>query len=255
MKRAVAVRHVPFEDLGTLVPLLVERGFEVTYRDAGIDDLSILDKSAPELLVVLGGPVGACDDAAYPFLTAELALIEKRLAENRAVLGICLGAQLMARALGASVRSMSRKEIGFGSLSLTQSGRSSALAEMRPETTVLHWHGDTFDVPQGAQLLAATSACPNQAFAMGKHALGLQFHLEVETCTLERWLIGHAAELAAAGIAPGLLRAQSLACGDSLREASAVVFGRWLDQIDFSSTESATQTRMVDQPAQHRGNG
>lgn len=232
MKRVAAIRHVPFEDLGTLSPLLAERGFQVSYCEAGVDDLAVLAESPLDLVVVLGGPIGACDEAAYPFLFDELALIAKRLAQGQPTLGICLGAQLMARALGAPVRPMERKEIGFGTLSLTPAGRNSVLAEMRAETAVLHWHGATFDIPDGAQALAATSACPNQAFAIGEHALALQFHLEADPRTLERWLIGHAGELAAAGLAPGSLRRQAHANADSLPAASAMVFGRWLDRID-----------------------
>lgn len=231
MKRATAIRHVPFEDLGTLAPLLIERGFRVSYCDAGVDDLGVLSGSPPDLLVVLGGPIGAYGEAAYPFLSDELALISTRLAEGRPTLGICLGAQLMARALGAAVRPMERKEIGFAALSLTTAGCKSVLAEIPSETAVLHWHGDTFDIPSRAQSLAATSGCANQAFATGKHALALQFHLEADTNVLERWLIGHAGELDSAGIAPVSLRNQARANGDSLRAASAAVFDRWLDGL------------------------
>ena len=130
MKTALALRHVHFEDLGTLEPLLRERGFEPRYLDPCVDDLAAVDAAAPELLVVLGGPIGAFDEAIHPFLAAELRLIERRLASGRPLLGICLGAQLIARLLGANVAPMGYKEIGFSELTLTDEGRHSALAPL-----------------------------------------------------------------------------------------------------------------------------
>ena len=127
-KTVLALRHLAFEDLGLLAPVLEARGFtRLLTRDAGVDDLRDVDLDAVDLLVVLGGPIGAYDDALYPYLNDELALIRRRLAARRPLLGICLGAQLMARALGASVRPMAhgRKEIGFAPLTLTDAGRDS----------------------------------------------------------------------------------------------------------------------------------
>src|SRR5690606_26075835 len=143
MKTALALRHIHFEDLGTLAPLLRERGFEVRYLDPAVDELSAIDAGSADLVVALGGPLGALDEDVYPFLAAELHLIEQRLASGRPLLGICLGAQLIARALGAAVAPMGHKEIGFGALTLTNHGRESMLAPLAG-VPVLHWHGDRF---------------------------------------------------------------------------------------------------------------
>lgn len=230
-RTALAIRHLAFEDLGTLEPLLLARGYRVEYIDATTHPLARLDTLAPDLLVVLGGPIGAYDEALYPFLADELACIRQRMARSLPTLGICLGAQLMARALGARVYPLGRKEIGFGPLQLTAEGQDSALAAVG-DAAVLHWHGDQFDIPPGARRLAATAIGANQAFSAGPALLGLQFHLEADVRTLERWLVGHACELGQAGIDPRRLRAEALASQSRLAAAAAAVFEAWLDRTE-----------------------
>lgn len=232
MKTALALRHVPFEDLGLLAPLLQQRGYALRTHDAGVGPLDDSTQPEPDLLVVLGGPIGAFDDAAYPFLADTLALLGERLARRQPVLGVCLGAQLMARALGAGVAPMGHKEIGFAPLALTPAGERSVLAPLANGTPVLHWHGDQFEIPPGAESLATTPRCPHQAFAVGTHALGLQFHLEADLSRIEQWLVGHACELAAAGVDLHALRAGAREHGTALAHAAENVFGAWLDGIE-----------------------
>jgi len=231
MPSLIAIRHVPFEDLDGFTAPLAARGFRVAYRDAPVEDMTSPDLLAADLLVVLGGPIGAYDDARYPFLAAELTAIEKRLRQKRPVLGVCLGAQLMARALGARVYP-GRKELGWAALDLTEAGRVSPLRFIAAGTKVLHWHGDTFDVPAGAADLGATTATPHQAFSWQRHGLGLQFHLEVTAQGLERWYVGHALEIATTpGASLAGLRADSAACASRLAPQAAAALSAWLDGI------------------------
>jgi GMP synthase (glutamine-hydrolysing) len=229
-KTALAIRHVAYEGLGILGPLLTERGYSIRYLDAGIDPIDSTALSSPDLVIVLGGPIGVYETDRYPFLIHERMAIAARLKLGKPTLGICLGAQLIAQALGAEVRSTGRVEIGYGLLELTEPGRKSVLADLE-SVPVLHWHGDQFEIPQGASRLAETPGFPNQAFAIGKQILGLQFHLETEPTQIERWLIGHAHELATHRLDPGKLRHEAGKFGPQLAQVASQVFGAWLDRL------------------------
>lgn len=229
-KQVVALRHVGFEDLGSFETVLQDAGYFIYYRNAtlGVQDI---DPISPELLVVLGGPIGVYEGELYPFLDEVRRLIGKRLSANRATLGICLGAQQMAAALGAKVYPSGTKEIGFAPVELTPVGACGPLRHLAG-APVLHWHGDTFDLPAGAQLLASTSVCRNQAFAIGAHALALQFHPEADMPDrIEDWLVGHAVELTAANVDPCGLRAQAAEVGPRLRESGRRMLQAWLDGL------------------------
>ena len=231
---AIAIRHVPFEDLGSFTSVLRARGFAVAYRDAGLDDLGARDLLDADLLIVLGGPIGVYEVRDYPFLKGEIAVVERRLKAGRPVLGLCLGAQIMAKALGGRVYKGKRKELGWSPLELTEPGRKSALAELGPRTAVLHWHGDTFDLPKGAELLASTRLYANQAFVWGRRALGLQFHIETTVHGLERWFVGHALEIAGTrGVELGELRRQTRRLGPRLEERGPRVLKAWLDGLEL----------------------
>ncbi len=227
---ALALRHVPFEDAGLLAPVLAARGFRLAYRDVAVDGTGGLDPAAPDLLVVLGGPIGVYETESYPFLSEEIRLIERRLAAGRPTLGICLGAQIMAAALGARVAPTGAKEIGWSPLVLTEAGRASALRHLDGgRTAVLHWHGDGFDIPAGAVRLAASAAWENQAFAWGSAALGLQFHAEATGATLEGWFVGHAAEIAATpDVTVAGLRADTARWSGVMARQGRRLFEDWL---------------------------
>lgn len=229
MKTALALRHLAFEDLGLIEPLLVKRGFEVRYHETGVDDFSAVDLDAIDLLVVLGGPISVEDEERFPWLIDEVALIRQRLDSQQPLLGICLGAQLMARALGARVRPMGVKEIGFSPLTLTAAGQGTALAELGSQP-MLHWHGDQFELPVGMTSLAATAICPHQAFSPHAKVLGLQFHPEVDPARFEQWLIGHIDELEKAGIEPAELRDAMAREAEGLKAALKRLMQAWLDQ-------------------------
>lgn len=233
IRTVLALRHLAFEDLGLLEPLLRAHGCQrIDYHEAGVDDTARIDLAAVDLLVVLGGPIGAHDDAHYPWLADEVRLVRERLASGRPLLGICLGAQLIARALGATVAPMAdgHKEIGFAPLLLTEAGRASPLAALQGQS-VLHWHGDQFALPAGLPSLAATGPCPHQAFMPHPAALALQFHLEADPRRIEQWLVGHAAELSQAGVDIAALRADAARHGAGLAAALERVVAAWLERL------------------------
>ncbi|MBV8138471.1 MAG: glutamine amidotransferase [Deltaproteobacteria bacterium] len=233
MKSAIAVRHMHFEDLGTLGPLLQGAGYQVRYVDVCVEDIAALNPVESDLLIVLGGPIGAYQDDLYPTLKDELRLLEKRLASQRPTLGICLGAQLMARALGARVYPAGGKEIGWAPVTLSAAGRESAFRHLGQDgVAVLHWHGDTFDLPRSATLLASTGFCRNQAYAWGPNVVGFQFHPEAAAAQLEQWFIGHACEIAAAGLSVAVLRADTARHASRLELQAHKSFTEWLASID-----------------------
>lgn len=223
------IQHLAFEDLGSFEPVLRQRGHAIEVLQAGVDDVSAAIRQA-ECLVVLGGPIGVYETEAYPFVVDEVEALRERLSARRPTLGICLGAQLMAAALGARVYPGGRKEIGWGPLQLTSAGRASALRHLEG-VAVLHWHGDTFDLPEGCELLASTDLYERQAFSLGPNVLGLQCHPEADARRFERWLIGHAGELASAGIDVRALREQARALGPSLERAAQVMLNGWLSGL------------------------
>ena len=230
MKRVLAIRHVAFEDLGSMAASLEARGYDATYLDAGVADLSLLIMP-DDLLIVLGGPIGAYEDNRYPFLADELRLIERALKQQIPVLGICLGAQLLARALGSRVYPGAAREIGIGAIELTPEGHASCLKHLAPSCRVFHWHGDTFDLPAGAIRLASTAITPNQAFSHGKNVMALQFHVEAEARQIERWLIGHTCELGIAGIDVAALRDDLCKQLPDVERNGRAVIAEWLDAI------------------------
>lgn len=231
-RTAVALRHVAFEDLGLLRPVLAAGGWEVTYRDVPTDDLADPAIDNADLLIVLGGPIGVYETTDYPFLVNEIALLERRLARNLPTLGICLGSQLMAKALGARVFAGPAKEIGWGQVELTDAGRASCLKPLgEAGAQILHWHGDTFDLPEGATRLAFNANYDNQAFGYGDAALALQFHVEADPHALEAWYVGHTAELSAAKVPVVRLREDTAAVAAGAATQARRIFADWLRQI------------------------
>ena len=176
--RAHYLQHVPFETLGYMEPWLRDAGYEIScsplYRSAAFPDLETVD-----LIIVLGGPMSVNDEDAFPWLIEEKRFIRDAIEAGKPVLGICLGAQLMANSLGARVYKNHFKEIGWFPLQGIPRSGSPGIFSFPPTMDVFHWHGETFDLPSGAFLLARTEACRNQAFQIGRNVIGLQFHLEM----------------------------------------------------------------------------
>ncbi len=227
MPSALAIQHVAFEDTGYFGEFLAGQGYSLRSLEAPLVDLNPLDPLREDLWIVLGGPIGVYDMGDYPFINAELEILRTRLQAGRPTLGICLGCQLMAAALGARVYPSGTRELGWGPIQLSEAGRQSCLRELEG-LPVLHWHGDTFDLPPQAELLASTDCCA-QAFRLGNHALGLQFHVEVTARDMERWFVGHTLEISQTpGVSVPALRADTARYAEGLRRAGQAMLREWL---------------------------
>lgn len=227
-KTIYAIQHLAFEDLGSLEDLFYQLGFRVRYFEAGVDDL----KQAFEyegLTIILGGPIGVYETEDYPFLLDEIRYLKQRLEKNLATIGICLGAQLIAHALGAKVYAGHVKEIGWSGLDISYANNN-ILAPLA-DTAVLHWHGDTFDLPENATLLTSSKIYSNQAFHVGQNILALQFHIEVAKDSFEKWLIGHTYELRKANINISHLREDNNKYAENLADKAEVIFKEYLKNI------------------------
>jgi GMP synthase-like glutamine amidotransferase len=189
--RAHVLQHVPFEGLGSIEPWLKAAGYEVTTTKFFAES-NLPEPSQVDLLIVLGGPMSVNDGNRYPWLAEEERFVRRTIEAGRAVLGICLGAQLIAHAMGSAVYANSQKEIGwFAVAGITRPGVE--CFSFPPAALVFHWHGETFDLPAGAMHLARSAACENQAFQLGRSVIGLQFHLETTPASV-RGLVEHCRE-------------------------------------------------------------
>ncbi|KHF75951.1 Glutamine amidotransferase class-I [Acinetobacter sp. neg1] len=229
MKTVNVIQHLAFEDLGSLEDVFYQLGFRVRYFEAGVDDLSPA-LNYEGLTVILGGPIGVYETEDYPFLVDEIAGLKQRLKANKPTIGICLGAQLIAHALGAKVYAGHQKEIGWSQLEI-KAVENNPLAALE-NVEVLHWHGDTFDLPSNATLLASSAIYPNQAFSIGNNILALQFHLEITEQSFEKWLIGHTCEIRHAGLSIPQLRADNLAYAMQLESQTVKVIQHFLAHLE-----------------------
>lgn len=188
------LQHVPFEDLANIQAWAEKRGHETSgtmlFRDEPLPDLNGFD-----WLVIMGGPMNIYEHNRYPWLVREKEFIGRAIAADKIVLGICLGAQLMADVLGGGVRRNEHKEIGWFPVRLTPEAKSSKIFRVLPDNFVaFHWHGDTFDIPPGALRMAESQACKNQAFEFHR-AVGLQFHLESSMDSIDHLILNCSDEL------------------------------------------------------------
>lgn len=172
------LKHVPFEGLGSMEDMFVGKGCELS-RTCMYEDQSLPSIHEIDALVVMGGPMGVGDDDEYPWLTLEKEFIESVIKRDIPVLGVCLGAQLIANVLGAKVSKNTHEEIGWYPVHRTDELSDRRLHNLPARFDALHWHGDTFGIPEGASNFMASEACANQGFAYGASTLALQFHLEM----------------------------------------------------------------------------
>ena len=190
--RVHVLQHVPFEGLGSIEPWLVNRAAHVAYTRF-FESPRLPDLADVDFIIALGGPMSVNDEAPLPWLRDEKAFIASATAQNKAVLGICLGAQLIANALGARVYRNIAKEIGWFPV-FAEPARPGAF-EFPKSMRAFHWHGETFDLPSGATSLARSAVCRNQAFQWGARVIGLQFHLETTPASADAIIRHCGAEL------------------------------------------------------------
>jgi GMP synthase (glutamine-hydrolysing) len=195
MKKAVVLKHVEFEGPSRIATLLAERECSIDTRSLYRGDPVPTRLSQDQLLIVMGGPMGVADleNPAYPFLKREVELLRSCIANGSPVLAVCLGSQLLAHAAGARVYPMKQGEqrqyeVGWAPLHFHHETGDSVLNGIPQDATLLHWHGDTFDLPKGAKLLASTDTCKHQAYRLGQRSFGLQFHCETTAEDVEAWI-------------------------------------------------------------------
>lgn len=246
--KVLVFQHVPFEPLGTLDPLLKDAGFRIRYVNFGREPDSCPELDGYEALIVLGGPMNSDQIDTYPNLITEVSIIREAVERGMSVLGICLGAQLLAKALGGSVSRNKTREIGWYDVEMTEVGRKDpVLSSFAQQQEVFQWHEDGISLPLGAELLAGSLASPVQAFRYGEHAYGFQFHLEANQPLIERWLSvpAHAETLAdeEGHIDADEIRNQIAESIGPLQALSRETFSRWIEQFEIEPRRQRLPSR------------
>jgi GMP synthase (glutamine-hydrolysing) len=232
MKTALIIRHVPHEGVAAYREPIEAAGYQVDRIDVRDPGFSGLDLCAPDLVIMMGGPMGVYETAAHPWIACQLRRLARRLEADRPTLGVCFGAQMIAAAMGARVYPGGTREIGFHPVAVHD--RDSPLRHV-VGVPVLHWHGDTFDLPPGVTLLASSHVYPHQAFARGRTVLALQFHAEMgEDPRFEAWIEQGPDDLVTAGLTPCALRAAHAAHGPRAASAGRAMIAQWLNGLALS---------------------
>jgi GMP synthase (glutamine-hydrolysing) len=231
-KHGLIIRHVPHEGLAGYRSPIESAGYELDRIDVCGPEFATADFLTPDLLILMGGPMGVYESHAHPWIVHEIERIAERLEHNLPTLGICFGAQLIAAALGAEIYAGPVKEVGFGHLTISEAGYASPVAHLA-DVPVLHWHGDTFDLPSGTELLASTDSYPHQIFRRGKSLLALQCHAEMGTDPrIDAWISESADYLSAAEICPIALRSEYDITGPISESAGQKMIAAWLKELE-----------------------
>jgi GMP synthase (glutamine-hydrolysing) len=238
MPKVLILQHVACETPGTIWSVLEHAGIAVQIVRSFEEQTVPEELGDCQGLIVMGGPMGVYEQDKYHFLREEIRLIEQALERKTPVLGVCLGSQLLASVLGSAVRPGKSKEIGWHAVTLTDAASKDPLWHGLSETfTGLHWHGDIFDVPNGAVSLASSDLTACQAYRYGDFAYGLLFHLEITESMIREWLSVFAEELEDAAISnlpilEGINQHQS-----ALQEIGQTVFRRWTNLVISRSVQ------------------
>lgn len=233
IRNATIFRHSIPDSSGTIGQVLRARDIDITLVDSFFEPLTHFDPLQPDLLVVMGGACGVYQADHYGFLKDEKNILEKRLAADRPTIGICLGAQLIAAALGEKVyKGSAGPEIGWHALTLTEAGQNSPARHFDSDRTqVVQWHGDTFDLPQGATLLASTPQYENQIFQWGRNTMGFQCHVEMTPYLLQNLIVGAAGAVYDGSINLTKMRAATERWATIMQGQTETFLNEWLDQV------------------------
>ncbi len=248
MPRLLVFQHVAHEILGTLDPLLRDAGFRIKYVNFERHPDAEPSLDGYDGLIVLGGPMNVDEVGDYPNLETEVHLIRQAIDKEMPTLGVCLGSQLLAKALGAKVTKNPEKEIGWYDVSPTSEGEGDPLLSNFTKTEkIFQWHGDTFDLPKGAELLASSPLCKHQAFKYGDRVYGFQFHLEVDKPMIERWLRvpenKREIEDLDGKINPEQIKAETPEYISRLNDLSNSVFGNFLELFGYNKKRHTLPSR------------
>ncbi|ODP36628.1 glutamine amidotransferase [Sphingomonas turrisvirgatae] len=228
MKRGLIIRHTPYEGIAGFREPVEAAGYQLDRIDVTDPDFSRVNFNTPDLLILMGGPMGVYEREAHPWIDCEVDRLASRISLGLPTLGVCLGAQMIAQAMGVKVHVGPVREVGFAPVELNAAGAASPLRHVA-DVPVLHWHGDTFPLPDGVELLASTPGCAHQAFRRGSALLALQFHAEMgEDPRFEEWLDGADDYVACAGTSVAALRAQHDRHGSRAVAAGRTMIAEWL---------------------------
>ncbi|ATE64492.1 glutamine amidotransferase [Rhizorhabdus dicambivorans] len=231
MKTALIIRHTPYEGIAGFRAPVEAAGYEIDRIDVTDPDFANIDFDEPDLVVMMGGPMGVYETDSHPWIACEIVRLARRILLDRPTLGVCLGSQMMAAAMGARVYPGPVKEVGFAPVAISAAGQGSPLRHIE-DVPVLHWHGDTFDLPEGAELLASTGHYAHQAFRRGSNILALQCHPEMgEDPRFDVWLEDEP-YVAAAGQTIAGLREQHDRHGSAAVAAGRRMIADWLDRLE-----------------------
>jgi GMP synthase (glutamine-hydrolysing) len=230
MKSALVIRHTPFEGIAGFRAPVEAAGYVIDRIDVSDPAFPNVDFDEPDLVVMMGGPMGVYETDAHPWIACEIVRLSRRIMLDRPTLGVCLGGQMIAAAMGARVYPGPVKEVGFAPVTVTAEGLNSPLRHIA-DVPVLHWHGDTFDLPDGVELLASSANYPHQAFRRGNNVLALQCHPEMgEDPRFEAWLEDED-YIVQAGLTVPELRAQHDDVGSAAVVAGRNMITDWLDRV------------------------
>jgi len=226
----VIFQHVPFEGPGLIGDMLEGRGIHHVIVETYDDGPLPLSPAGYSAVIIMGGPMSANDP--LPFMEKEQTFLAEALDRGLPMLGVCLGAQILASVLGGEIKTASEPEVGWGEVTLTEDGLSDPLfTGLDKVLPVLHWHTETFDLPEGAVLLASSDICENQAFRWGKSAYGFQFHLEAASEMVEDWLSEDEINECGMVVDPEPIRSDTVKYLSRTTLAGSLVFGRFLDML------------------------